>query len=59
MTFCMPSSSFVRDYLGAPAGIDVEELKSQHEFFKKECEKKDAEIAELKKQACSVCLFVS
>ncbi len=51
VSFCLYGvSSFVRDYLGAPAGIDIEELKSQHEFYKKECEKKDAELAELKKQ---------
>ena len=42
--------SFVRDYLGAPAGVDVDEIKSQNEAFKKQIEQKDAEIAELKKQ---------
>jgi hypothetical protein len=43
-------ASFVRDYLGAPAGIDIDELKAQNETFKKQLEAKDAEIAELKKQ---------
>ena len=40
----------MRDYLGAPAGIDIDELKAQNETFKKQLEAKDAEIAELKKQ---------
>jgi hypothetical protein len=47
---CSFSRSFVRDYLGAPAGIDIDELKSQNETFKKQLEAKDAEIADLKKQ---------
>jgi hypothetical protein len=47
---CSFSRSFVRDYLGAPAGIDIDELKAQNETFKKQLEAKDAEIADLKKQ---------
>ena len=41
---------FVRDYLGAPGGVDVDEIKSQNEQMKKQIESKDVEIAALKKQ---------
>jgi hypothetical protein len=47
--------SFIRDYLGAPAGVDVDELKAQNDSFKKQLEQKDAEIAELKKQVGGPC----
>ena len=45
-------SSFVRDYLGTPAGVDADELKLQIETLKKQNEAKDVEIASLKKQVC-------
>jgi fructoselysine-6-P-deglycase FrlB-like protein len=50
--------SFVRDYLGAPAGVDVDELKAQNEALKKQLEAKDAEIAELQKQVCCALVLV-
>jgi hypothetical protein len=41
---------FIKEYLGAPVGVDVDELRTIIENQKKEIEEKDNMIAELRTQ---------
>lgn len=54
--FPWPNNSFIKEYLGAPVGVDIEEMKSTMEKQKQTIEKLQKELDALKapKKVCSL-----